>query len=202
MAGTAQASDIDYLRQLAESGAHAPLLSGRFLAWWGFMVALAYAGEHFTLNGAIRGGNSSVGMIWMGFMIVGGGGQLLLARGMRSKAGAGSAGNRASGVVWITGVFSIISAVIGSAIATSRGAGVTTFDCTVPVAFAAYAAALIVTGSLAKDRIALAAGAGAVLMVGLFTAMIASPDRYLLASAGVALTVFLPGLLMLRAEPR
>jgi hypothetical protein len=72
----------------------------------------------------------------------------------------------------------------------------------VPVAFAVYASALIVTGSLARSRIALAAGGGAVLMVGVFTAMILSPDRYLLASAGVALTVLLPGLLLLRSEPR
>jgi hypothetical protein len=39
-------------------------------------------------------------------------------------------------------------------------------------------------------------------MVGLFTAMILSPDRYLLAAGGVFATVFLPGLLLLRAEPR
>jgi hypothetical protein len=39
-------------------------------------------------------------------------------------------------------------------------------------------------------------------MVGLFTAMILSPDRYLLAAAGAALTVLLPGLLLLKGEPR
>jgi hypothetical protein len=39
-------------------------------------------------------------------------------------------------------------------------------------------------------------------MVGLFTGMILSPDRYLIAAAGIALTVLLPGLLLLRAEPR
>ena len=46
------------------------------------------------------------------------------------------------------------------------------------------------------------AGAGAVVMVGLFTAFILHPDRYLFAAAGVALTVLLPGLLLLRAEPK
>jgi hypothetical protein len=204
MAGIAQASerDIDYLRQLAESGAHAPLLSGRFLVWWGLLLTLAYVGQHLALAGALGDAGKVVGIIWMSFTIVGVAGQFVLARGMKSKSGSGSAGNRASRVVWITGACSIFSMVIGSGIAANRGAGPTAFDWTVPVAFAVYASALVVTGALAKNRIALAAGGAAVLMVGLFTAMIVSPDRYLLAAAGVALTVFLPGLLMLRAEPR
>jgi hypothetical protein len=82
------------------------------------------------------------------------------------------------------------------------GAGPATFDWIVPVAFAVYACALVVTGALARSRVTLAAGAGAVAMVGLYTAAIFSPDRYLLAAAGVAATVLLPGLLLLRAEPR
>jgi hypothetical protein len=204
MAGTAQATDrdIDYLRQVAESGAHAPLLGGRFLAWWGLLVSIAYALHHLALRGVIGDGNTIFAFIWIGFSVVGVGGQLVLARGARPRAGSGSAGNRASRVVWVAGAASIVSMVVGSAIAASTGAGPATFDWSVPVAFAVYASALITTGSLARSRIALAGGGGAVLMVGLFTAMILSPDRYLLASAGAALTVLLPGLLLLRSEPR
>jgi hypothetical protein len=204
MAGTAQASDrdIDYLRQVAESGAHAPLLGGRFLTWWGFLLTIAYAAHHLALRGVIGDGQSIFAIIWLSFSALGVAGQFVLARGHRRKAGAGSAGNRASRVVWVAGACSIVSMVIGSAVAANTGAGPATFDWIVPVAFAVYASALIVTGSLARNRVALAGGVGAVLMVGLFTALILSPDRYLLASAGIALTVFLPGLLMLRAEPR
>jgi hypothetical protein len=204
MADTAQASgsDIDYLRQLAESGAHAPLLSGRFLMWWGFLVATAYAFEHLALQGVLGDPKTILSAVWLGFPFVGLAGQFVLVRGMGPKSGAGSAGNRASRVVWIAAACSIVSMVIGCIVAAATGAGPAAFDWTVPVAFAVYASALIVTGSLARNRIVLAAGAAAVLMVGLFTAMILSPDRYLLASAGVMLTVFLPGLLMLRAEPR
>ncbi|MEA3001645.1 MAG: hypothetical protein QOH81_433 [Sphingomonadales bacterium] len=204
MAGTAQATDrdIDYLRQLAESGAHAPLLGGRFLTWWGLLVAVAYGLHHLALHRVIGNGSTIFAFIWIGFSVIGMGGQFVLARGAKPKAGSGSAGNRASRVVWVAGACSIASMVVGAAVAAGTGAGPATFDWTVPVAFAVYASALIVTGSLARSRIALAAGGGAVLMVGLFTAMILSPDRYLLASAGVALTVLLPGLLLLRSEPR
>src|SRR3954454_1733121 len=125
MAGTAQASerDIDYLRELAERGAPGPLLSGRFLVWWGLLVTLAYGAQHFVLHGTIHGGDNAIGMIWMSFSVVGVAGQFILARGARSRPGSGSAGNRASRVVWVTAACSIVSMVIGSAIAANRGAG-------------------------------------------------------------------------------
>jgi hypothetical protein len=194
--------DIQYVRQLAESGAHAPLLGGRFLAWWGFLLTGTYTIHHFALHGALGDGKAIFATIWIGFAMLGLAGQLVLARSMRSKAGSGSAGNRASRSVWAAAAFAIGSMVLGTVAAARNGAGPATFDWIVPVAFAVYACALIVTGSLARNRVTIAAGAGAVAMVGLFTALILSPDRYLLAAAGIFLTVLVPGLLLLRAEPR
>ncbi len=194
--------DIAYVRQLSESGARAPLLSGRFMAWWGLLVATAYAAHHFALEGAIGDGRTIFGLIWMTFGVVGVIGQFVLARTMPDKAGAGSAGNRASRSAWIAAGCAIVSVVVGAAVAARNGAGPATFDWSVPVAFSVYACALIVTGALSANRTILAAGAGAILMAGLFTALILHPDRYLLASAGVALTVLLPGLLLVRTEPR
>lgn len=204
MTGTATRAedDIAYVRQLAESGAHAPLLSGRFLLWWGFLLASAYLAHHLALNGRIGGGDTIFAWIWIGFSVLGVAGQVALVRSMPEKAGAGSAGNRASHTVWMAAAAAIASMVAGCAVAASTGAGPATFDWIVPVAFAVYACALIVTGSLAKSRVTVAAGAGAVAMVGLFTALILSPDRYLVAAAGVGATVFLPGLLLFKAEPR
>jgi hypothetical protein len=193
--------DIDYVRRLAESGAHAPLLGGRFMAWWGLLLGIAYVAHHLALKGLIGEGGSIFAFIWIGFSVTGMLGQIVLARTMPAKAGSGSAGNRASRTVWTAAAAAIASMVVGSAVAAQTGAGPATFDWIVPVAFAVYASALIVTGTLARDGITRIAGAGAVIMVGLFTAMILSPDRYLLAAAGVFLTVFLPGLLLLKSEP-
>ncbi len=198
---SASSDDLAYVRQLAESGARAPLIGGRFMAWWGFCLTLAYAAHYLALKGAIGDGETIFGIIWIGFAIVGTLGQTLLARAMPAKAGAGSAGNRASRTVWMAGALAIVSMVVGCVIAAKTGQGYQTFDWIVPVAFAVYACALIVTGSLAGEKIAVAAGYGAVIMVGLFTAIIQHPDRYLLATAGVALTVLLPGLLLMRREP-
>jgi hypothetical protein len=194
--------DIRYVRQLAESGVNAPLLGGRFMAWWGLLLTTAYVTHHFALAGRIGDGESVFAIVWIGFSVVGLLGQWLLVRTMPAKAGAGSAGNRASRTVWFAAAAAIGSMVLGCAVAAGTGAGPAAFDWIVPVAFAVYACALIVTGALAKNRVTIAAGVGAVAMVGLFTATILSPDRYLLAAAGIAVTVLLPGLILLRAEPR
>jgi len=196
------AEDIAYVRRLAESGARAPLVGGRFMAWWGFALTIAYTAHYLALKGVIGDGKTIFGFIWIGFAIAGMLGQFVLARSMPAKAGAGSAGNRASRTVWAAGAFAIASMVVGCVLAAQTGAGPATFDWIVPVAFAVYACALIVTGSLASERIPTVAGYGAVVMVGLFTALILHPDRYLLAAGGVAATVLLPGVLLMLREPR
>ena len=194
--------DLAYVRRLAESGAQAPLIGGRFTAWWGIWLTIAYLLHHFALAGQIGDGETIFGLIWIGFATLGVPGQLVLQRTMGPKAGQGSAGNRASRSVWLAGAMAIGSMIIGTILAAWSGAGPATFDWIVPLAFAVYACALIVTGSLSGDRVSRIAGGGAVIMVGLFTAFILHPDRYLLAAAGVAFTVLLPGLLQLKAEPR
>lgn len=202
MNDSSTADDIRFVKQLAEQGAHAPLLSGRFMAWWGLLLSLAYLGHHLALNRIIGPQETIFAWIWLPFAIVGALGHVLLARTMPAKSGAGSAGNRAARAVWLAAACTIISMVAGSAIAAETGARPATFDWVAPVAFAVYSCALIVTGSLSNNRVVLAAGAGAVVMVGLFTGMILSPDRYLVAAIGIALVVLTPGLLLLRSEPR
>jgi len=196
----AASDDLAYVRRLAESGARAPLIGGRFMAWWGFLVVAGWTAQHLAVNGTIGDGSSVFGIIWGTFSVVGMAGQALLARSMGPKAGAGSAGNLASRPVWSASAMTIASMVVGVAML-ARQTGYQVFDWIVPVAFAVYACALIVTGKLAGERIVVLAGYGAAAMVGLFTAFILDPNRYLIAAAGAAVTVMLPGLLLLRREP-
>lgn len=194
--------DIAYVRQLAESGARAPLNGGRYMAWWGLLVTAAWIAHNHALAGGFGASGNKFGLIWMTFGIAGGLGQLILANTMPAKPGRGSAGNRAMGAAWAAAAAAILSMVIGAAVAAATGQGYATFDWVAPVAFAVYASAQIVTGTLAGNRIVIGAGAVAVVMVGLFTALIQHPDRYLIAAAGAALSVMVPGLLLLRAEPK
>lgn len=200
-ASPASPEDLAYVRHLAESGARAPLIGGRFMAWWGLLIAIAWTAQHLAVNDMIGDGNLIFGYIWISFAIAGMLGQYLLVRSMPAKAGGGSAGNRASQVIWGAGACAIVSMVVGVALL-ARTVGYDVFDWIVPVAFSVYAVALIVTGSLAGDGIVRIAGYGAVLMVGLFTAFILQPERYLIAAGGAALTVLLPGVLLMLREPR
>jgi len=195
------AEDLAYVRRLAESGARAPLNGGRFMAWWGLLIAIGWTAQHLAVNGVIGDGSTIFGYIWGSFSIAGMLGQFVLARSMPPRAGEGSAGNRASRTIWGAGAAVIVSMVVGVAVL-SQSVGYQAFDWIVPVAFAVYACALIVTGRLADDRIVTLAGYGAAIMVGLFTAFIHHPDRYLFAAAGGAATVFLPGVLLMIRESR
>jgi len=200
-ASPASHEDLAYVRRLAESGARSPLIGGRFMAWWGLLGSLAYAAHHLALSRTIGDGDTIFFYLWSGFVALGLLGQVVLVRTMPAKAGEGSAGNRASRAVWLAAAFAIASMVTGTVIL-SQSAGPAVFDWIVPTAFAVYGCALIVSGALAGDRIVQAAGAASIVMVGLFAASILHPDRYLLAAAGIAATVLLPGLLLLAREPR
>ena len=105
----------------SESGARAPLIGGRFMAWWGLLVTIGWTAQHLAVNGVIGDGNTIFGIIWMTFGIVGALGQVLLARSMPAKAGQGSAGNRASRTVWGAGAFAILSMVVGVAVLANTG---------------------------------------------------------------------------------
>src|SRR5213078_1771769 len=136
----------------------------------------------------------------------GGIGQTVLARGISGKPGAGSAGNLAVRAVWTAAAFSILAMVVGTGLISNGNnplaAGPHPWDFIVPVAFAVYACAQWVGGQLSGNRMLKLAAAGAIIMVGLFTALSRWPDRYLLVAGGIALTTLIPGLLLVRAEPK
>ena len=201
-AADASTDDIAYVRKLAESAARAPLIGGRFMAWWGLLVTIAYSAHHHALNGGFGDSGSKFAFIWIAFSLAGGIGQTVLGRSMPAKAGAGSAGNRAARAAWVAAVGAIASIVVAAVVAATQGRGYGTFDWIAPVAFAVYGCAQIVSGSLAGNRIVTAAGVIALVMVGVAATLIAHPDRYLIAAGGAALSVLVPGLLLLRAEPK
>ena len=205
MASQPSAEDIAYLRHLSESGARAPLVGGRFMAWWGFLLVIAYVAQNYAERGLLGDSNIVFAFIWGGFGLLGMTGQFVLARSIAGKPGQGSAGNLAMRSVWTAGAWSIGAMVVGTAFLSNGqplALGPHAWDFIVPVAFTAYACAMGVTGALAGSGLLKIAAAGAVLFVALFTALIRLPDRYLLVATAVALTVMLPGLLLMRGEPK
>lgn len=197
--------DLEYIRDLAESGARAPLLGGRYLVWWGALVTLAY-GAHYLMIQRIAGLQPQyIPWMWMGFLVLGlGGFFLLLALSPKSKPGRGSPGNQAEQVVWMFAGFSIFAFFVGATMGQLLpGAGEPISpNASLPMVFAVYAVSLAVTGHLADNGAMKLAGWAALVIVGFATAMQNRPELYLVGAAGAFFTVLLPGIALWRAEPK
>lgn len=197
----AMSEDIDYLRRVSARGAEAPLLGGREMLWWGALATIAYLAHYLAVRGIFGDGGIVFPLIWIAFGIGGGIGAALLSRARGEPAGAGSAGNQASRVAWMAAVAAILAYIVG-AIARSGDGDYSAFDGSVPVVFAAYGAALAVSGWLTGTRAVKLATVAALVMVAVTAALHGEDRLWLAASIGALVCVFLPGLAVLRAEPR
>ncbi|MEM9738749.1 MAG: hypothetical protein AAF829_02700 [Pseudomonadota bacterium] len=203
MSDTSAKDDLEFLRDLADAGAHAPLLGGRFLAWWGGIITLAY-GLHFALfTGQFGLSADYIGLMWVTVVVIALAGQFAMAaRFPRDKPGTSSAGNRAR-VVWTAAGLSIFAFFAGTITAAAMEM-LPSFaaNYSIPLVFSVYACALMVTGTLARDTILTVAAWIAIVMVAVTAFRVSSAEVYLLAMLGVFLAAFVPGLLQMRAEPK
>ncbi len=196
------ASDLAYVRDLAEAGQNAPLLGGRFLVLWGGLVTLAYLGHYALATRAFGPGPEYLWTLWGCFIVIGITGQLVIQRLMPEKAGAASAGNRVQSTLWtVSGcmLFAFYMGVIARHLLFKDG--LEGFYWSVPVAIGLYGIGQLVTGWMAQNGALKFAGLAA--FAGTFAAAIVSGTEYVwLVGAGVAFfAVFLPGLMLLRHEP-
>ena len=195
-------SDLAHVRDLAEAGQNAPLLGGRFLAWWGGLMTLAYTGHFLIASQAVGIGPESLWILWATFTGLGIAGQFALQAFFPAKPGESSTGNRVQSVVWMSAgfvLFAYFIGLIGQIV--FFDAGYEGFYWSVPVVIGLYGLGQFVTG--------LIAGHGALKFAGLaafagtaVAAMMTGTDFVWLAGASVAfLAVFVPGLMLLRTEP-
>jgi hypothetical protein len=204
MSNSISNTDLDYLREIAESGQNAPLLGGRFLVWWGALTTLAYAGHYAIAAGIMGGGGSAYGWLWGTYMLLGMGGQFFLVRSMSpAKPGASSMGNRAERVVWQAAGFALfgyfVSLIIKSLVTGTAAMGLAY---SFAVVFIVYGVPLITTGVLGESVVLQRAGITALCLVPVAAWFTGTPISWLIAAIGAALCVFLPGLMLLRNEPQ
>ena len=196
--------DLAYVRDLAEAGQQAPLLGGRFLAWWGAMITLAYTGHFMIASGILDFGSIAYAYLWGGFAIIGLGGYFALIKTMsRDKPGQSSAGNKVEANVWMIAGFTLFAnfgtLILKGVFGLESIAG---FETSLPIVFTAYAIALFTSGSMAENKVLKAAGFGALLIIALSVWFEGTKLVWAIAAFGGFLTVFVPGLLMLQREPK
>lgn len=195
--------DLTYVRDLAEAGQNAPLLGGRFLAFWGGLVSLAYLLHYTTMSGLFGWPDVAFAWIWGSFILIGLVGQALLVRSIRNKPGGNSIGNRTEATVWMAGGFALFVYFAAQFLKSFQlGTTAPGFENSLPIVFAIYGTGLITSGMMGRVKALTYAGYGALVMIGLAIWFDGTQTTWAVASLGAFLTVFLPGLWMLRQEPK
>jgi len=206
------AADIAYVRDVAEQGRSAPLLSGPFFLIWGGLAVVALLTHWATLQGMIAVLNESrIGFIWMAYGIIGSVFSAFAGRATGRKPGARSIANRVSANVWMAVSAVIFTYAIAMAVSVGVAGATDTldrstlalrFDTILPLSFGGYAVAFYVTGQMAEVRWMSWAARASLLAVAVCVFLLGQPILYLFAAAFVALVAVIPGALLLRDEPK
>lgn len=200
---THHSDDLAYVREVAEAGISAPLLGGRFLVWWGSLVTAAYLGHYGIMNGIAGLSYNALGIMWMGFAVIGLGGYFILMRLFpANKPGASSVGNKVSETVWMASgfvLFSFFAGVVAKSIL--YGEASIGFNWSIPLVLGVYGVSQLVSGIMARSTSLIFAGYAAIAFVGITAILTSRPELYLAAAFAAAITVLIPGILLLHNEP-
>lgn len=195
-------ADLSYLREMAEAGERAPILSGRFFVWWGSLASMALMAHWFILTGRAGMPIEQVGLVWLTFGVVGSIGSVVLRRGMSVKPGAGSAGNRGDRAVWNAMFISIVAYTLGLVAALSMGRIEQTLFDTIPLfSLASYGIAFTTVAALGGPRWMKTMAWISWILCAIGTSFIGTAVLYLFCVVSVLLVAVVPGVLLLRAEP-
>lgn len=200
---TAAHADLAYLREMAEAGAKAPLLGGRFMVWWGGLTGLVAFVHWLIITGTLDFGAQALWPLWLGYMVLGSVGSAVLGWSLRNKPGTGSMGNRVQQVLWpvLGGCIGLYFAGLIAGMALGL-VPIELVNTMMPVAFLAYGAGWMVDALLSRERLLLIPAI--VTLLGGFAgaALVMTPWVYLVASAGMLLGTFIPGFFLMAREPR
>lgn len=196
--------DLAYVRAVAESGRNAPLLGGRFLAWWGGLLGPAYLIHYGLASDRLTLGDMAYFYMWGGFMLIGTAGFFALVRKVSPETpGQASVGAQVEANVWKIAGF-VLSAYFLTLFvkAFTGGDAIAGFEHSLSVVFSVYAIALFTSGAIVGNRVLKTAAYGALAMIALSTWFAGTAEIWAVAALGVFLTVFLPGVVLMVQEPR
>ena len=195
--------DLAYVRDLAEAGQSAPLLGGRFLTFWGVLTSLAYF-LHYSISAGLFGWpDVAYAWVWGTFIIGGIVGQAVLGYSIRNKPGGNSVGNRTEATVWMAGGFALFAYFATLNVKSLVvGGPVSGFEESLPLVFAIYGTGLITSGIMSNTKTLTYAGYGAFVMIAIALWFDGGDLTWAIASLAAFATVLVPGLVMLRQEPK
>ncbi len=200
------ASELAYVRSLAEEGRNAPLVGGMHYLIWGGLIGAAALFSYLSSAGVIKLAFVNGFTPWI---VAGIGGWILsitMGRRSQAKPGALTIGNQTASSVWFAvGIFMTLFwltlMVVHDNYTDTGMAPYFLFSLMFPVAFGLYGVAFFVTATAARLgwlRYFSYLSWGFAI-VSLF--LLDSPQRLLVGALGSLACAALPGLILMRREP-
>ncbi len=200
------ASDLAYVRTLAEEGAHAPLVGGRFYVIWGGLMAAASMTAYLTTMDVLPLGVAGMIAPWIVAGVIGWVLSFTIGRRSGAKPGAATLGNKTAAATWFAvGVFiTLFWAAMMLVHGQYTEYGVPRyflFSLLFPIGFGVYGVAFLATATAARVGWLryFAILSWAFMSVTMF--MLASPHQFLVGAVGMIACAVAPGLMLMRREP-
>lgn len=202
----ALADDLAYVRALAEEGAHAPLISGRYYVVWGGLMAAASFFVYLNAIEIVQLGQAGFMAPWFVALALGWAASYAMRSKMQTKPGAATVGNQTAFSVWFAvGVF-MTTLFVALLFAHDKYTDIGVpayflFSLLFPIGFGVYGVAFMATATAAR--------AGwlryfSILSWGFAAASLfylATATQFLVGAIGLALCAAAPGVLLMRREP-
>ncbi len=200
------ASDLAYVRSLAEEGAHAPLVSGRYFVVWGGLMAAASLLVYLNAVGVTNFGNAGFMAPWFVALAAGWIVSYVMRKDVSGKPGAATLGNKTAGSVWYAvGLFmTFFFGALLFAHGNYESLGIPEyflFSFLYPIGFGLYGVSFWATSTAARvswlKYFALASWA----FSGLLLFFLATSHLFLIGALGLAVCALTPGIILMRREP-
>lgn len=196
-------SDLAYVRELAEAGARAPQLGGRFLVWWGLLAAATMTTHYLIYVRVLEWPVWSLPALWFSFGVVGSIGSAVLGRSIANKPGVGAVPNRVEAALWLgvnAGLLSYVAGVIAGV--TTGALGEVFFNTILPVAFVGYGIVWVTLAQIARSGLFLLPGVAALAGAVAAVVTVTTPSVYLVGAVTAFASTVIPGVLFLMNEPK
>ena len=195
--------DIDYIKSIAEDGQQAALVGGRIGLMWGLLMAVIFFVQWGILSKTFNIAPEKLLYFWLAFAVIGGVGSMILGRRVSKLAGANSVANKVDNYVWVMFAAMMITLFVGIILKMLlTGGSPALFDIMLPVGFAGQGLAYGLMGHLSGQKwMRLTALVNFIVSAICFVAY-GETHIYLIGAVGILLTVVVPSLIIMRAEPR
>jgi len=200
------ASDLAYVKALAEEGRDTPLVNGVFYVIWGGLIGATALIVYSDLMGWIALGAASGMAPWIIAIAAGWALSMVFGRRAHAKSGAATLGNKTAGAVWfavglfVTGFWIALMFVHDNFSALGVPAYFL-FNLMFPISFGLFGVAFFATAAAARAAwmryFAFASWGFSIACLFLMS----SVHQPLVAGVGVLSCAFLPGVILMRKEP-